>query len=178
VQSRRVLNRGYASEVTAGDSSFPPLSERTAFLIAQLGFHVAFRFADALAPLGIGPRHFGTLKLLKAHDGQSQQQLCDSQRIHRNVMVGLVDDLEKRGFVERRRHPADRRAHAVHLLPDGLALLAQVEPILRDLDENLQKPLDPDEQVTLLRLLDKLVVGEGLQPGVHPGLTRGMGPTC
>ncbi|MBF4997634.1 winged helix-turn-helix transcriptional regulator [Nocardia sp. BSTN01] len=164
--------------MTEGDTSFPPLSERTSFLIGQLGFHIAYRFGDALAPLGIGPRHFSTLKLLQANDGQSQQQLCDTLRIHRNVMVGLVDDLEKRGFVERRRHPADRRAHAVHLLPAGQEMLLRVEPIVRELDDSIQEPLEPHEQAVLHELLDKVVAGAGLAPGVHPGLSRGMGPTC
>lgn len=155
-----------------------PLSERTAFLVAQLGFHVGFQFADALAPLGIGPRHHGMLRLLHARDGQTQQQLAETLRIHRNVMVGLVDDLEKRGLVERRRHPSDRRAHAVHLLPAANELLAKIEPLIQELDESLLEPLDSDEQAALRALLDKVAVGAGLAPGVHPGLARGMGPTC
>jgi DNA-binding MarR family transcriptional regulator len=162
--------------VTEDDSSLVPLSERTAFLVAQLGFHIGFQFADALAPLGIGPRHNGMMRLLQAHDGQTQQQLCDALHIHRNVMVGLIDDLEKRGLVERRPHPANRRAYAVHLLPAGRALLSHIEPITKELDDTLQGPLEPDEQAMLRKLLDKMAAGAGLAPGVHPGLTRGMGP--
>ncbi|MBF6175492.1 MarR family winged helix-turn-helix transcriptional regulator [Nocardia blacklockiae] len=164
--------------MTELDSPFVPLSERTAFLIAQLGFSTAYRFTDALAPLGIGPRHFGTLRLLEANDGQTQQQLCDTLRIHRNVMVGLVDDLEKRGLVERRRHPSDRRAYAVHLLPAARELLARAEPIVRELDTAVLAPLDAAEQATLRKLLEKLSAAAGLTPGVHPGLTRGLGPSC
>jgi DNA-binding MarR family transcriptional regulator len=164
--------------VTEVDSSFVPLSERPAFLIAQLGFDIGFRFADALTPLGIGPRHHGMLRLLLIHDGQTQQQLCDALRIHRNVMVGLVDELEKRGLVERRRHPTDRRAYAVHLLPAGHDLLARTEPIVREIDGSVLEPLDPGERAALRKLLDKMATGAGLSPGVHPGLTRGMGPVC
>ncbi|WP_068032597.1 MarR family winged helix-turn-helix transcriptional regulator [Nocardia mexicana] len=164
--------------MTEVDSSFVPLAERTAFLVAQLGFHIGFGFTDALAPVGIGPRHYGMLRQLHARDGQTQQQLGDTLRIHRNVMVGLVDDLEKRGLVERRRHPSDRRAYAVHLLPAAHELLARIEPIVRELDAGLLEPLDADEQAALRKLLEKLAVGAGLIPGVHPGLTRGMGPTC
>ncbi len=166
---------GYAAAVTETDSPLVPLSEHPAFLVAQLGFHIGFRFADALEPLGISPRHHGMLRLLHTYDGQTQQQLGEALHIHRNVMVGLVDDLEKRGLVERRRHPSDRRAYAVHLLPAGLELLRRIEPIALELDEILVGRLDPGERATLTRLLDKLTTDAGLAPGVHPGLTRGPG---
>ncbi|WP_067477562.1 MarR family winged helix-turn-helix transcriptional regulator [Nocardia amamiensis] len=149
-----------------------PLSDHVAFLVGQLGFHAAYRFGDGLAPLGIGPRHFGTLRVLRDHDGQSQQQLCETLGIHRNVMVGLVDELEKRGLVERRKHPADRRAHAVYLLPAAHDLLARAQQVVDELEADLLREFDVAERTTLLRLLQKLAATNGLERGVHPGLTR------
>ncbi|MGH3600448.1 MAG: MarR family winged helix-turn-helix transcriptional regulator [Pseudonocardiaceae bacterium] len=49
--------------------------------------------------------------------------------IHRNVMVGLVDELEDRGLIERRRHPADRRAHAIHLTAAAHDLLRRAQRV-------------------------------------------------
>ncbi|WP_433681374.1 MarR family winged helix-turn-helix transcriptional regulator [Nocardia sp. CA-119907] len=158
--------------MTEDDPTFVPLSEHPAFLFGQLGFHVGYRFTDLLAPLGISPRHYGTLRILLANDGQSQQQLCEAQRIHRNVMVGLVDELEKRGLVERRKHPTDRRAHAVYLLPAAHELLAQAEGIVAGLDADVTASLDPEERATLVKLLQRTAMGNGLIPDVHPGLSR------
>ena len=155
------------------DVSTREATESTAFILAQLGFHTSYRFADALAPLGIGPRQFGTLRLLRANNGQTQHQLSTTLGIHRNVMVGLVDDLEARELVERRRHPTDRRAHAVHLLPAGAELLERAEPLAWALDESLQESLSRSERADLRALLDKIVAGQGLTPGIHPGLRRG-----
>ncbi|WP_433757601.1 MarR family winged helix-turn-helix transcriptional regulator [Nocardia sp. CA-135398] len=154
------------------DPTLVPLSERAAFLFGQLGFHVAQRFTDLLAPLGISPRHYGTLRILRANDGQSQQQLCEAQRIHRNVMVGLVDELEKRGLVERRKHPTDRRAHAVYLLPAAHELLTRAEAIVTGLDADVTAALAPDERATLVELLQRTAAANGLIPGIHPGLAR------
>ncbi|GAB4589682.1 MarR family winged helix-turn-helix transcriptional regulator [Nocardia sp. IFM 10818] len=151
--------------------SYPPLYKHAAFLFGQLGSHASYRFTDLLAPLGIKPPQFGTLRILKANDGLSQQQLCEALGIHRNVMVGLVDDLEKRGLVERRKHPSDRRAHAVHLLPAADALLARAAESVTGLDAELLAPLDPAERATLVELLQRVAVGNGLTPGIHPGLT-------
>ncbi|MEV0295779.1 MarR family transcriptional regulator [Nocardia sp. NPDC050710] len=153
------------------DPLFPPLSERAAFLLGQLGFYAGDRFSDLLAPLGISPRHFGMLRLLRENDGQSQQQLCETLGIHRNVMVGLVDELEKRRLVERRKHPTDRRAHAVYLLPAAQDLLVRAQHEVQALEAELFATFDAEERATLLGLLQRLAVANGLRQGIHPGLT-------
>ncbi|UFS94307.1 MarR family winged helix-turn-helix transcriptional regulator [Nocardia huaxiensis] len=157
--------------MTDAAPEYPPLSDHPAFLLGQLGSHVAYRFTELLAPLGIRPAQFGMLRILRANDGLSQQQLCEALGIHRNVMVGLVDDLEKRGFAQRRRHPVDRRAHAVHLLPAAEELLAAAERIVSGLNDELLESLSPGDRSTLVTLLQRAAAGNGLTPGVHPGLT-------
>ncbi len=162
----------YPGEVTAADPQYPPLFRSPAFLLGQLGSHSAYRFAELLAPLGLRPPQYGTLRILEANDGQSQQQLCEALGIHRNVMVGLVDDLEKRELVERRRHPVDRRAHAVHLLPAGREMIARAAAIALALDTEMLSALTPQERPVLIDMLQRVAVGNGLTPGIHPGLAN------
>ncbi|MET7773051.1 MarR family transcriptional regulator [Nocardia sp. NPDC005366] len=166
--------------MTEADPTHAPLFEHPAFLLGQLGFHTAGRFADLLAPIGIGPRHFGMLRLLRDHDGQSQQQLSEMLGIHRNVMVGLVDDLEKRELVERRKHPTDRRAHAVYLLPAAHEMLARAYEAVDGLEAELLASFDERDIATLLGLLQRLATANGLRRGIHPGLTseRISPPPC
>ena len=147
-----------------------PLTDRAAFLISQLGYHSAARFAERLAPLGLRPRHFGLLSHLAAAEGQTQQQLADALAIHRNAMVGLVDDLEQRGLLARRRHPDDRRAHAVHLTTAARELLTRAQLIADEHDAELLAGLDELDQRQLVSLLHRLAHHAGLAPGVHPGL--------
>ena len=146
------------------------LTGRAGFLISQIGSHSAQRFAQRLAPLGLQPRHFGLLVHLAAADGQTQQQLADSLSVHRNAMVGLVDDLEERGLVERRRHPADRRAHAVHLTAAARELLPHAQQAADVHEYELLCVLNDAEQSQLQGLLDRIAEHAGLVPGVHPGL--------
>ncbi|APA95172.1 Putative transcriptional regulatory protein for hcr operon [Nocardia seriolae] len=148
-----------------------PLVDSAAFLFAQLGSHAAYRFDLMLAPLGIKPPQYGTLRMLEANDGRTQQQLCDALGIHRNVMVSLIDNLEKSGLVERRKHPVDRRAHAVHLLPAGREMIARAAELADRLNEELLAPLDAADRPRLLAMLQRAAIGNGLTPGVHPGLT-------
>lgn len=147
-----------------------PLTERAGFLLSQLGFYSADRFAQRLAPLGLHPRNFGLLTHLLQADGQTQQQLAEKIGVHRNVMVGLIDGLEARGLVERRRHPVDRRAHAVHLTATARSVLAQGEQAADEHDAELLAPLNEDDREQLIALLQRLAADTGLQPQTHPGL--------
>jgi len=149
-----------------------PLTDRVSFLVSQLGSHAAARFAERLRPLGLHPRHFGLLSHLAVVDGQTQQRLATTMAIHRNVMVGLVDDLEDRGLVQRRRHPSDRRAHAVHLTAAARDLLIQARRAADEYEAELLAELDEPERRQLASLPQRLVLHAGLAPGVHPGLHR------
>ena len=148
------------------------LDDRAVFLLSQLGHNVADRFAHGLAPLGINPAHFGILTHLRAADGRSQQQLADLLDIHRNPMVGLVDELENLGLVRRSRHPDDRRAHAVHLTERARSVLEEGDRIADELEASMLESLDADERTRLLATLRKVSASAELPVGVHPGLRR------
>lgn len=156
------------------------LDDRAVFLLSQLGHHVAERFAQALVPIGIKPAHFGILNHLRAADGRSQQQLADLLGIHRNAMVGLVDELETLGVVRRSRHPDDRRAHALHLTERADAVLDEADRLADTLEAAMLEPLGADEREGLAATLLKVAAHADLPPGVHPGLHRRQprrGPT-
>ncbi|WP_341720783.1 MarR family transcriptional regulator [Micromonospora sp. FIMYZ51] len=153
-----------------------PLASRANFLLSQLGFHIAQSFAERLAPLGIAPNHFGLLMQLERAEGSSQQRLADALGIHRKVMVGLLDDLERRGLVERRRHPADRRAHAIHLTAAARELLPRARDVADKHEEEVLATLDEGERAQLIAVLQRLAGQTGDPPGVHPGLRGKEGP--
>ena len=152
-----------------------PFLGHPACLLTQLDGHVRQQVAALLAPLGIHSRQFGVLGLLGERDGLSQHELCAALNIHRNVMVDLVDELEERGLVERRRHPADRRAHALHLLPAGRRLHAEAEALLDRFEAKLLGGLDVDEATTFVTLMRRVCADAGLGDAFDPG-PDGPGP--
>ncbi|MGB8381002.1 MAG: MarR family transcriptional regulator [Dermatophilaceae bacterium] len=147
-----------------------PLTARAGFLISQLGFCAGARFTERLAPLGLQPRHFGLLTHLAVGEGQTQQQLADKMGIHRNVMVGLADDLERRGLVHRDRHPDDRRAYALYLTDAARDVLTQAQRAADDHDTELLAALVEPDRARLIELLQRIAAHTGLTPGVHPDL--------
>jgi DNA-binding MarR family transcriptional regulator len=125
------------------------------FLLARAGFESARRLRERLAPYGIEPRHFALLHELALEEGRSQQALADGIGIPKSGMVQLVDDLEERGLVERRR--SDRRTHALHLTRAGGDFLRSTAPVALAHDGELSAPLSAAERKRLVALLAKLL---------------------
>jgi DNA-binding MarR family transcriptional regulator len=139
-------------------SEQPPaeLGQFTGFLMNYLGTRSGRRFAEALEPFGLHPRHFGVMTVLDARPGTTQQELADNSRVDRSSMVTLLDDLEARGLAERRPDPADRRKRSVHLTAEGRKTLKQIRVVAAQVGEETFAALTDDERATLLHLLRKL----------------------
>jgi DNA-binding MarR family transcriptional regulator len=140
-----------------------------AFLLSQLGFVSAGRFAGAVAPLGLEPAEAGLLRQLARREGETQQALASALSTSPSRIVALLDGLAARGLVERRAHPSDRRARAIHLTPDGRALLGRLATAGRRHERAMCEGLSAGEQEELRELLTKLAAARGLVEGVHPG---------
>src|SRR6185437_14538059 len=155
------------------NSESPGLESPVRFLVSQLGLQSAQAFTAALAPLGLTPTRYGILMNVARQEGRTQQELATALGLHRNSMVGLIDDLEKSGLVERRRHPNDRRAYAIHLTPAARDVLAEGGRIADELEAATLEPLSARERADLVATLTRLVAAAGYRAGVHPGLSDG-----
>jgi len=145
-------------------NALPSPDQSFTFLLVRLGIHAAGELAAALEPLGIEPRHFGVLNRIAAHEGESQQALGRRLGLHPTRVVFLVDELEERGLVERRRNPADRRSNALHLTAAGRRLLTRARAVAARRNEAMAKGLTVAERRTLTRLLQRVADEQGLPP--------------
>jgi DNA-binding MarR family transcriptional regulator len=140
-----------------------------AFLLAQLGAYAAGRFAERIAALDLTPAQAGLLRLIAWDPGQSQQAVAGQLGTPPSRLVLIVDGLEERGLVERRRNPDDRRHHALHLTDAGAQFMRQLAEVGAAHENDICSGLDTKERTQLHGLLDRLAAGQGLTPGVHPG---------
>ena len=140
------------------------------FLLAQVGAHVAQRFAERVAPLGITPPHSGILRALSESAGLSQQQLATRLNLHPSRLVALVDELESKGLAERRQSTEDRRTHALQLTDAGRKMIGEIGRVALKLQSELCAALNAQERDTLGGLLARIAAEQGLVHGVHPGL--------
>jgi DNA-binding MarR family transcriptional regulator len=140
-----------------------------AFLLTQLGHDAATRFAEQMATIELSPPHAGILRTIAAEPGRSQQALSSRLGVLPSRVVAYVDELEERGYVERRRNPDDRRLHALHLTASGKRLLRKISTLARQHDDTITAGLDERQRGTLRELLGTLARQRGLTPHVHPG---------
>src|SRR5438445_12893832 len=110
-------------------------------------------FETTLQPGGLRPRHLIALKLLSEQGPASQQALADSLSLDPSNVVGLLNELEERKLITRRRDSADRRRHIVEPSPRGNQELCSAFEPLRRIDDDLLSPLSTRERAMLYDLL-------------------------
>jgi DNA-binding MarR family transcriptional regulator len=112
--------------------------------------------AERLGPLGLSPRAWGVLSTLTEAGPLTQIELATTMSIDRTAMVYLLDELEERSWVERVRHPRDRRAFLIHLTAGGQDMQLRAAAALAGAADTLLTPLDSAEREHLISLLAKL----------------------
>lgn len=146
------------------EPDIPAAEPLPAVLADQLGFllgraHLAHRaIAErALASVGLGGKAFGALAVLVDEGPLSQQRLGERQGVDRTTMVAVVDELERRGLVERRRNPDDRRAYSLHATPPARGVLKQATEAAKRAEDEFLAPIPAAERRRLKRLLQRLI---------------------
>jgi DNA-binding MarR family transcriptional regulator len=142
------------SAVVAG----PPreLLLSSTFLLKRLGFAAKEHSQDAFEGTGLSPFHFAVLALLEEDPRETQAAIADALGYDRSHVVRLLDELEERDLVVRKRDPGDRRRHVVKMTPEGRKALAKLRTIVRRLEEEFLAPLDAGERAALRALLQRL----------------------
>lgn len=132
------------------------LVESTTFLLKRLGFAAKDRTLAAYEETGLHPYHHAVLVVLDEGAPETQGSIADSLGYDRGQLVGLLDELEERELVERKRDPADRRRHVVRLTPEGKKMLRRLRTLSGQIEDKFLAPLDEQERQALHRLLLRL----------------------
>src|SRR5438876_3394943 len=142
------------------------LVESTTFLLKRLGFAAKGKSMDAFEETGLHPYHFGVLIALSEGSHATQGAIADSLGYDRGQLVGLLDELEERGLVERKRDPGDRRRHLVELTTDGKRKLKELRALTKQVEEDFLAPLNEAQRDQLHALL--LQLAETHEPRCAP----------
>ncbi|MBS1886585.1 MAG: winged helix-turn-helix transcriptional regulator [Actinobacteria bacterium] len=139
-----------------------PQQTGTMGLLSQLN-RVVFRRATEDV-LGMKMKQLIALEILARNEGCLQQDLGSTLMLDPNNCVLLLNELDERGYVERRRDPCDRRRHIVVITAAGAKALKKATAKLEELEGEVLANLDPAEREQLRDLLARAM--EGQDPSV------------
>jgi DNA-binding MarR family transcriptional regulator len=128
----------------------------TSYLLKRLGWKIKDRTVEAFEAAGESPYHYSVLAVLEESARETQATIADSLGYDRSWLVGLLDELEEAGLIERKRDPADRRRHLVSLNPAGKKKLAELRAISRRVEDEFLAGLDSAQRKQLHELLRQL----------------------
>ncbi|GAB3952784.1 MarR family transcriptional regulator [Kribbella albertanoniae] len=129
-------------------------SDRLGYLLKHVLARLTEAQTEALAPHGLNGRDLAVLSAIASGEPLSQLEVAARLRVDRTSIGDLIDGLEERGLVERRRSAEDRRRNVVVLTTAGERTFESAERVRHELEREFLAPLrDGDRFRADLRLL-------------------------
>jgi len=121
--------------------------DRLIFLIFTAQNKLRTYLNNALTAAGVRVTYVqaGILFLLKQSNGRTMSDLSQLISVDNSTLTGLVDRLEKAGFVFRQASPTDRRALLIHVTPEGIAEGEKAKAIIRGVNAEVKAGFSPAE---------------------------------
>ena len=155
-----IPNERTAQSSAARDAAPTRSCSRAAlFLLARLGYAL-----KAAAGRGVRAGGLQHLPVRRARDprakarAETQATIADALHLDRSQLVGVLDELEERGLIERQRDPNDRRRHSVSLTSEGKRQLVKLRKLVKGIEEAVLAPLEPRSRDLLHKALLTLAV--------------------
>lgn len=131
------------------------LSEAVIFSLRRAQLSVVSDFNESLLAFSLRPTDFPVLILVANNSGLKQSDVAEALGIQRANFVAIIDALEDKGLLQRRRSEADRRVHYLEMTDTGRAVLEDICQVWREHEGKLIDRLGGekvrDQLVALLR---------------------------
>ena len=131
-------------------------SKYICFKLSKVMRKVQRYYESELAFYNITPVQFFVLNALWENDGIKFKDLARSVNMDGSTLTGVLDRMERGGFVERRNDPEDRRSLLVFLTDNskknGMIMFKSSE----NLDQEIKKQLSEEDFNLFVKVLDKL----------------------
>jgi DNA-binding MarR family transcriptional regulator len=133
-------------------SRFPQgVLDRPALLMVKLGTEIVAAAEDQLVAMGLSGRQYSVLAVLSSDAPPSQQELAGLCGLLPAQIVPVIDEMERRGLVQRQRSETDRRRSVVNVTDKGHEALAEADALGR----RLVAELDPAAIDVVLQTLSR-----------------------
>jgi len=126
------------------------------YLLNRAGARIATAFNEEMRPLGATLQVWRVLAALRERDGRRMGDLSDTISIEVSTLTRLVDNMEQKGLVSRRRDAADARVILLHVAPAGRRLTQRILPIAERYEAVALAGFTTDETEVLKAALRRL----------------------
>ncbi|MAM60256.1 MarR family transcriptional regulator [Maritimibacter sp. UBA3975] len=142
---------------TPAGFSFGRLSEDIAFLTRILRTRIQERNRGFFSAHDVAGGEVAVLNLIHSNPGLTQRDLSRMVVLRKSALTKLINEIERSGWIERRKEGSDKRLNALYLTPEGTTRLARMQQDMTALQDELLAPLTPAERAILFELLWKLI---------------------
>lgn len=132
----------------------PQLVIAIAYCINDIARMYRTCFDREMSAHGLTRSQWWLLANLQYNDGVSQQRLAELLEMGKSAVGKLVDQLERKGWIERRPNPCDRRAYEIYLTPKIEPLNQEIESQAVELIERSLSNLNQKSREALLVQLE------------------------
>jgi DNA-binding MarR family transcriptional regulator len=133
-----------------------PLDSYLPYLVNRAGARIAAAFSEEVRPLGASLQMWRVLAALREQDGRRMGGLSETTSIEVSTLTRLVDSMEERALVVRRRATEDARAILLHSTPAGRRLTQRIVPIAERYEQVALAGFNAGEAETLKAALRRL----------------------
>ena len=133
-----------------------PLDGYLPYLLNRAGSRIAMAFGEEVRPLGATLQIWRVLAALRERDGRRMGDLSETTSIEVSTLTRLVDGMEKKGLVARRRDAADARAVTLHATPAGRRMTRIILPIAERYEKVALEGFSETEATVLKTALRRL----------------------
>ena len=153
--------RGRNGETIGLSVNFGPLAHWVGFNL-RMAQEAAFQaFSHLSQEIGESPGRFATLTLIARNPGISQTELSLANGRDKSSLTPVVEDLVKRGLVERKRMDSDRRTYRLNLTPSGKRVLTMLTRCARRHERNLDRVIGERDRKRFIQILKKIAAELG-----------------
>ena len=143
-------------EPVADTLNFDALDEVLGFHVRQAQGTMHRRIIEVLSEVDLTQKQAATLWLIGANPAVSQTGIGNALRMDRATTMAIIDRLENRGVVVRRRSTVDRRRHELYLTPEGQTLLVKVKKVVKAHERRFSERFSGGELGTLIEVLGRI----------------------
>ena len=130
------------------------------FKLGKVYRNVQRYYETNLQSFGLTPVQYFVIMNLYHHDGMKFKDLANALSIEGPTLTGLLDRMERSGFLERRGDPEDRRSVLVYLTDKGKLIGPKIHNLAGQLDEKLRTQFSNRDFELFLNILDRIEVPE------------------